>query len=124
MHTVGVDIVEISRIAQTLERWGNRFLQRVYTVREQEYCRGRVPQLASRFAAKEAVMKALGTGRRGLNWREIEVVRRPGGPPSVQLEGRASEVAKRMAVSQVALSLSHSSEYAIASVVMEKGDPS
>ena len=124
MHTVGVDIVEISRIAQTLERWGNRFLQRVYTVREQEYCRGRVAQLASRFAAKEAVMKALGTGRRGLNWREIEVVRRPGGPPSVQLEGRASEVAKRMAVSQVALSLSHSSEYAIASVVMEKGDPS
>ena len=119
MHTVGVDIIEIDRVAQTVKRWGNRFLRRIYTQGELDYCRGRAPQLAARFAAKEAVMKALGTGRRGVDWRDIEVVRRRGGPPTVHLHGRASKVAERLAVSQTALSLSHSRDYAVASVVME-----
>ena len=119
MHTVGVDIIEISRIAQVVKRYGDRFLHRIYTQGELEYCRGRPPQLASRFAAKEAVMKALGTGRRGLDWCEIEVMRQRGGPPSIRLHGRASKVAERRSIIDVALSLSHSREYAVASVVME-----
>ncbi len=119
MHAVGVDIIELSRIAQAVERWGDRFLRHIYTEGELAYCRGRIPQLASRFAAKEAMMKALGTGRRGVNWRDIEVVRRRGGAPTIQIHGRASIVAERLAVSHVALSLSHSREYAVASVVLE-----
>ena len=122
MHTVGIDIVEIGRIAQVVQRWGDRFLRRIYTPGELEYCRGRAPQLASRFAAKEAMMKALGTGIRGVGWRDIEVVRRRGGAPSIQLQGRAVKVAERRAIQHVALSLSHSEEYAIASVVAEIGD--
>jgi holo-[acyl-carrier protein] synthase len=121
MHTVGVDIIEISRIAEAVERWGDRFLRRIYTDAELEYCRGRAPQFASRFAAKEAVMKALGTGRRGVDWRDIEVVRSRGGPPKIVLHGRASRVAERLAVTEVALSLSHSKEFAVASALIEAG---
>ena len=123
MNTVGVDIIEISRIAQVLDRWGERFLNRIYTRGELEYSRGRPPQLASRFAAKEAMMKALGTGRRGVDWRDIEVVRLSGGRPTIHLHGRAYQVAKRIALRHVALSLSHSREYAIASVVVEIEKP-
>ena len=123
MQTVGVDIVEIGRITHAVERWGQRFLQRIYTGGELQYCRGRSPQLAARFAAKEAVMKALGTGRRGVDWRDIEVVRRRGDAPTIQLQGRALKVAQRLSVNQIAVSLSHSREYAIASVVMESGEP-
>ncbi len=122
MHTVGIDIIEISRVAQTVDRWGDRFLRRIYTEGELAYCRGRASQLASRFAAKEAMMKALGTGRYGVNWRDIEVVRCRGGRPVIQLQGRASKVAERLAVSHVALSLSHSRDYAVASIVVELGD--
>ena len=124
MHAVGVDIIEIGRIAQTVKRGGDRFLLRTYTEGELAYCRGRAPQLAARFAAKEAVMKALGTGIRGVGWRDVEVVRARSGAPSIKLHGRGAKVAKRLALSQVALSLSHSREYAVASVVMEIGDPS
>ncbi|MBI4200083.1 MAG: holo-ACP synthase [Chloroflexi bacterium] len=118
MHAVGVDIVETSRIARAVERWGERFLSRIYTAQELAYCRGRVPQLAARFAAKEAVMKALGTGRRGVGWRDVEVVRVRGGRPTVQLQGRALQVARAFRVAEVALSLSHSRDYAVASVVL------
>ncbi|MBF8267646.1 MAG: holo-acyl-carrier-protein synthase [Dehalococcoidia bacterium] len=118
MLTTGVDIVEISRIGDMVERWGQRFLDRVYTPGEQAFSRGRIPQLAARFAAKEAVMKALGTGIRGVGWREVEVIRRRGRPPEVALHGRAISRATGMGVSQVAISLSHSRDYAIASVVM------
>jgi holo-[acyl-carrier protein] synthase len=124
MHTVGIDIIEIRRIAQTVKRWGDRFLIRTYTAGELAYCRGRAPQLAARFAAKEAVMKALGTGIRGVGWRDVEVVRARSGAPSIKLHGRGAMVAERLAMSQVALSISHSREYAVASVVMEIGDTS
>ncbi len=121
MHAVGIDIIEIDRIARAVERWGDHFVRRIYTDDELAYCRGRPPQLASRFAAKEAMMKALGTGVRGLGWRDIEVVRRRGGPPTIRLHDRALEIARRLAVGHTALSLSHSREYAVASVVIETG---
>ncbi|MFC1935333.1 holo-ACP synthase [Chloroflexota bacterium] len=121
---MGVDIIEIDRIAQATDRWGERFLHRIYTTDELDYCRGRAPQLAARFAAKEAVMKALGTGRRGVDWRDIEVVRCRSGRPFIQLQGRASKVAERLSINQVALSLSHSREYAVASVLVEAREPS
>ncbi|MCE2469997.1 MAG: holo-ACP synthase [Dehalococcoidia bacterium] len=114
---VGVDIIEIERVAGTLRRFGERFLERVYTPGEAAYCRGRAPQLAARFAAKEAVMKALGTGTHGVGWREIEVVRAPSGAPSVRLHGRAAARAASIGLERLALSLSHSRAYAVASVV-------
>ena len=121
MHAVGVDIIEITRIAQTLDRWGDRFLSRTYTPGELAYCKKRPSQLASRFAAKEAMMKALGTGRHGVNWRDIEVVRRKGGAPTIVLHNRALNVAARLGVGHIAVSLSHSREYAVASVLIEVG---
>ena len=121
MLVTGVDIIEIPRVARVAERYGERFLRRIYTDREIAYCRGRAPQLASRFAAKEAVMKALGTGTRGVGWREIEVVRERGRAPTIQLHGRALAYAKRLGIDHLAVSLSHSEEYAVASVVGESG---
>ena len=115
--SVGVDLIEIGRVATTLARFGERFLQRVYTPDEIAYCRGRAPQLAARFAAKEAVMKALGTGTRGIGWREVEVTRRRSGEPGIALHGRAAARAKHLGIDHVAVSISHSREYAIASVV-------
>ena len=113
----GVDIVEIDRIRRAASRWGQRFLHRIYTQDELAYCQGRIESLAARFAAKEAVMKALGTGRRGVGWQEVEVVSDAARAPHVQLHGRAQMHAQRVGVSQFALSLSHSKEYAVAFVV-------
>ena len=124
MLTVGVDIVELSRIKAVVDRWGQRFLDRIYTPEELAYCRGRIPQLAARFAAKEAVMKALGTGIRGVGWRDIEVTRKRGQPPQIALHSRGSARAARMGMTQVAISISHSREYAVASVVMSVDEDS
>ena len=118
MLTVGVDILELWRLKGVLERWGPSFLDRIYTPDEQAYCRGRIPQLAARFAAKEAVMKALGTGIRGVGWRDIEVTRKRGQAPQISLHNRALARAARIGMTQVAISLSHSRDYAVASVVM------
>jgi holo-[acyl-carrier protein] synthase len=118
--TVGVDIMEIDRIEEAVARFGDRFLQRIYTPDELAYCRGRAERLASRFAAKEAVMKAMGTGIRGVGWREVEVVRPRGQAPTIQLHGRAAQTAQRVGVTEFALSLSHSREYAVASVVGQR----
>lgn len=120
MLVTGVDIIEIKRIKDVAERHGLRFFRRIYTEREIAYCRGRAPQLASRFAAKEAVMKALGTGTRGVRWRDIEVVRERGRAPSVQLYGTALARAQRLGIDHLAVSLSHSQEYAVAFVVGER----
>ncbi len=119
MVYVGVDIIEIDRVAGTFSRFPRRFLEKIYTPGEQAYCRGRVPQLASRFAAKEAVMKALGTGVRGVGWREIEIVRHRGHAPTIVLHGRAKARAEKMGIVDIAVSLSHSREYAVASVVAQ-----
>jgi holo-[acyl-carrier protein] synthase len=120
--SVGVDVIEISRVAATLARFGDRFLSRIYTESEIAYCRGRAPQLAARFAAKEAVMKALGTGTRGVGWREVEVTRARSGAPSIALHGRAAARARTLGIDRLAVSLSHSREYAVASVVGRVAD--
>ena len=117
MLITGIDIIEIARIARVLDRYGERFLGRIYTEGEVVYCRGRPPQLASRFAAKEAMMKALGTGVKGVRWRDIEIVRRKGRAPMVMLHGTAKNKADQLGISELALSLSHSKEFAVASVV-------
>lgn len=121
----GIDLTEIGRVQKTVDRFGARFLDRVYTAAEQAYCLGKrksAESLAARFAAKEAAAKALGTGiSRGVNWLEIEVVREPGGRPSLRFHGRAAEFAARMGVRHAALSLTHTADLAIASVVLEDG---
>ncbi|MBA7668432.1 Holo-[acyl-carrier-protein] synthase [subsurface metagenome] len=117
MYHVGVDIVEIGRIERVMERWGERFLKRVYTEAERDDCQNRAPELAVRFAAKEAVMKALGTGIKGVGWREIEVLSNRNGKPLVYLHGGAQQKARGLGLGELAISLSHSRDYVIASVM-------
>jgi holo-[acyl-carrier protein] synthase len=120
---VGTDLMEISRIAQSIDRYGDRFLERVFTAREIEYCRRKknsAESFAARFAAKEAAAKALGTGiSRGVGWLELEVGREPGGRPTMELTGRAAVQARELGVTRVSLSLTHSRDVALAVVVME-----
>jgi holo-[acyl-carrier protein] synthase len=119
----GIDLVEIDRIQHSLDRYGSRFLDRVYTAAEQAYCvrkRNAAESLAARFAAKEAGAKALGTGiSQGVSWLEIEVVREPGGRPTLVFHGRAAARAQRMRVRHAALSITHTANLAMASVVLE-----
>ncbi len=117
MLTTGVDIVEIPRVESVVKRWGEQFLKRVYTDAEIALYHDRVPELAVRFAGKEATMKALGTGTRGIGWKEIEILPNRLGKPLVMLHGRAKERARRLGIDELAISLSHSKKYAVASVV-------
>ena len=119
MQSVGVDIIEISRIRAAIDRYGERFLNRIYTERELKICHRKPEALASRFAGKEAVMKALGTGVRGVGWREIEISSERSGKPLVQLYGKAQDKANRLGLGMLAISLSDSKEYAVAVVVSE-----
>ena len=119
MHCIGIDVIEIARIQRALTRWGERFLQRIYTEPELRLCRRRPPSLAIRFAGKEAVMKALGTGIKGISWREIEILAEPSGKPLVHLYGKAQNKAEDLGLDKLAISLTHSREYAIASVIGE-----
>src|ERR1700727_4078212 len=110
----GVDLVEIERIAYSIERHGERFLRRIYTDHEIAYCtskRSSAESFAARFAAKEAGAKALGTGiSPGVSWREFEVKRKPGQRPELHLSGRAAEIAGELGVKRMSLSLTHSRE--------------
>jgi holo-[acyl-carrier protein] synthase len=121
----GIDIIEIERIQKSIDRFGQRFLNRVYLGGEQTYClkkRNAAESFAARFAAKEAAAKALGTGMtHGVTWLEIEVVREPSGRPTLRFHGRAAERAERMGVVRTSLSLTHSTGLAVASVVLESG---
>jgi holo-[acyl-carrier protein] synthase len=124
MLTAGVDMVEIARVKRVLARHGDRFLARVFTPAEVLYCRGRLPELAARFAAKEAVSKALGVGMRmmardGINWHDAEIVGDMRGKPLVRLHGRAAERAGELGLTEWAVSLSHTHEHAIAFVVAQ-----
>ena len=115
----GVDIAEVHRIRESIERFGERFLHRVYTEGEIQYCERknvtRFESYAARFAAKEAGMKALGTGwNHGVRWRDIEVSRQPGGRPTITFHGKAAEFAAKLGAANVALSISHTAEQAIA----------
>jgi holo-[acyl-carrier protein] synthase len=119
----GIDIAEVPRIQQSIARFGDRFLRRIYTEGEIRYCdskANRAERYAARFAAKEAAMKALGTGwSHGVRWRDCEVVRLPGGRPTIAFHGEAGKVAARLGVKNAALSLSHTAEQAIAQVILE-----
>ncbi len=115
--STGIDIIEIQRIERALARWGESFQKRIYTPAEIAFCRGRVPELAARFAAKEAVSKALGTGIMGIGWREIEILPDRRGKPLVTLYGRAKARAEAIGLREFAVSLSHSRDFAVASVV-------
>ena len=121
----GIDLVEIHRIQHSVDRFGERFLNKVYTAAEQAYClrkRNAAESLAARFAAKEAGAKALGTGMsHGVTWVEIEVVRLPGGRPTLRFHGRAQAMAQRLRVERANLSLTHTKDLAMASVVLEDG---
>jgi len=121
----GIDVIEIGRIQRSMDRFGGRFLDRVFLAGEKAYClrkRNAAESFAARFAAKEAAAKALGTGISfGVNWLEIEVVREPSGRPSLRFYGRAAEIAKRQGVVRSNLSLTHTAELAVANVVLEDG---
>jgi len=119
----GIDIAEVPRIRGSIERFGERFVRRVFTEGEIRYCdakANRTERYAARFAAKEAAMKALGTGwNHGVRWHDIEVVRQPGSRPTIVFHGKAAEVAARLGAKNVALSLSHTADTAIAQVILE-----
>jgi len=119
----GIDIVEIERVAQSIARYGERFLQRIFTPEEIAYCqrkRNFAESFAARFAAKEAGAKALGTGiQYGITWKELEVRRLPGQRPTLYFSGRAREMAERLHVAHVSLSLTHTETLAMASVQLE-----
>ena len=119
MHHIGIDIIEIVRIKEAIDHLGERFLHRIYTEPELRQCRRKPSSLATRFAGKEAVMKALGTGARGISWREIEILAEPSGKPSVHLHGKAQDKADALGLADLAISLSDSKEYAVAFVVAE-----
>jgi holo-[acyl-carrier protein] synthase len=113
----GIDVVELDRIEKVLKRHPERFLARVYTPAEIAFCRGRVPELAARFAAKESTMKALGTGIRGVGWRDIEVLPNRRGKPLLLLHGRAAGRAEALGLTDLDVSLTTAREFAAAVVV-------
>ncbi len=119
MQCVGVDIIEIARVEKAIARWGERFLKRIYTEREIELCQNRVSTLAARFAAKEATMKALGTGTEEVGWQDVETIPDSRGQPVIYLHGRSQIRAEEIGLKNLVISLSHSREYAIASVIGE-----
>jgi len=120
---VGVDIVELSRIRSAHKRWGERLLVRLFTKGELEFMAARAdvcPYLASRFAAKEAFLKALGTGfARGISWQDMEVIREEGRRPFFNISGRALQIMEEMGVKNIHLSMSHERKYSVAQVILE-----
>ncbi len=119
----GVDIAEVGRIRESITRFGDRFLRRIFTEGEIQYCEkkaARFESYAARFAAKEAGMKALGTGwSRGVRWRDIEVVRPKGQRPTIQFHGEAAAIAEKLGAKNISLSITHTSEQALAHVIIE-----
>jgi holo-[acyl-carrier protein] synthase len=115
---IGTDIIECLRIAQMIERHGELFITRVYTPHEIQYCQSRklaTQHFAGRWAAKEAILKALGTGwRRGISWRDVEVRNEPGGRPTVALRGGARDVVEQLGITQMLISISHCRSHATA----------
>jgi holo-[acyl-carrier protein] synthase len=120
---MGVDIAEVDRIQAAIKRHGEAFLRRVFTAKEREYCeryKKKYERYAGRFAAKEAAMKALGTGwRRGVRWADLEVVREKSGRPTLALSGEAGKIAQQLGVKHIALSITHTESQALAQVIFE-----
>jgi holo-[acyl-carrier protein] synthase len=123
---IGTDLAEVPRIRRSIERYGERFLKRVYTPFEAAYASRKAnsaERFAARFAAKEAGMKAIGTGlRRGVTWRDFEVVNEPSGRPTLRLTGVARQIADSLGVRRISLSLTHTAEMAFAVVIVEDGN--
>jgi holo-[acyl-carrier protein] synthase len=123
---IGTDIVECLRIAQMIERHGELFISRVYTPHEIQYCQSRklaTQHFAGRWAAKEAVLKAIGTGwRRGISWRDVEICNEAGGQPTVQLHGGAREIGDRLGIVDMMISISHCRSHATALAVAQGGE--
>lgn len=111
---LGIDIIKVARIRDTLAKFGRRFSLRVLTANEDRYVRDRPETFAGRWAAKEAVSKVLGLGVRGIGWRDIEIVRLPTGQPSIKLHGRAAARAEQLGMGRIAVSITHEAEYAVA----------
>ena len=111
---LGIDIIRVDRIRASLDRFGDRFTNRVLTPSEQRYVRARPETMAGRWAAKEAVSKVLGLGVRGIGWRDIEIERLPTGQPAVRLHGRAAARAEQLGMGRIAVSITHESDYAVA----------
>jgi holo-[acyl-carrier protein] synthase len=120
---LGIDITEVSRMREAIERRGRALVKRVFTPAEIAYCekhRDPFERFAARFAAKEAGMKALGTGwRHGVRWVDLEVVRLPSGKPTLQLHGKAHEIAEKLGVTNISLTMTHSGNTALAQVIFE-----
>jgi holo-[acyl-carrier protein] synthase len=120
---LGVDLTEVPRIKAAIERRGQAFLRRVFTASEIEYCerfKNKFERYAGRFAAKEAAMKALGTGwRRGIRWVDLEVVRERSGRPTISLAGEAGRIASQLGVKRISLSITHTEAQALAQVIFE-----
>jgi holo-[acyl-carrier protein] synthase len=123
---VGTDLAEVQRIADSVTRFGDRFLNRVYTPRERAYSLSKAnsaQRFAARFAAKEAGMKAIGTGwSRGVRWQDFEVTNEPSGRPTLKLSGAAAEIAQALGVRRISISLTHTAEMAFAVVLLEDGN--
>jgi holo-[acyl-carrier protein] synthase len=115
--STGIDVIEIERIERAMERWGQRFLSRVYTDGEIQYCRGKPRRLAGRFAAKEATSKVLGVGIRTLRWRDIEILPDAKGKPHVYLHGKAARIASALDLQHFDVSITHSRTDAVVVVV-------
>ena len=119
----GIDLAEVDRIRASIERYGERFIQRIYTPKEIAYVQrkaNRYERFAARFAAKEAGMKAIGTGwRHGIRWQDFEVTNLPSGRPTLTLHGVAAEVANRLGVRKIHLSLTHTAQFGQAFVILE-----
>jgi len=121
---IGIDLVEIARLKRSIERFNERFLKRIYTVRELEYCQQKLireKHYAVRFAAKEAMVKAIGIGvRNGITWQDIEVVNDGMGKPEIRTYGKCKQIMSILKVNRIHISLSHTENYGIAMVVLEK----
>ncbi|UCF57250.1 MAG: holo-ACP synthase [Deltaproteobacteria bacterium] len=126
IYGIGIDLVNIKRVERVIERWGDRFIGRVFTPDEIAFCYKRafpISAFALRFAAKEAFSKALGLGmRRGIRWKDIEIFHFPQGQPYLKLRGRSSDICREKRITSYHLSLSDEGEYGIAMVVLEKSD--
>jgi len=120
---IGTDLAEVARIDQSIKRYGDRFLRRVYTERERAYALSKAnsaERFAARFAAKEAGMKAIGTGwNRGVTWQDFEVANEPSGRPTLRLQGVARRIAEQLGMTSISISLTHTKELAFAIVILE-----
>jgi holo-[acyl-carrier protein] synthase len=120
IYGIGIDIVQISKFKKAMDRWGDRFVNRIFTTDERDYSQSKsfpAESFAARFAAKEALFKAIG---RGLSWKEVEVKRHSSGKPDIHLTGKSLIIQEELAISHIHVSLSHHGDYAIAEILLEK----